>query len=179
MTGWVPTLLRAGRGMVRYAGAQREAPPQLLQLWDYDGNQFSRLVRGMPVDALQAHAARGLSWDLPVIPGEVHEAVPLCFPCLRCCPSHSKARLLWPAADLSTFGHCLIGDTGSAAPAAEMLLLSDVCTALPRAPPCRQHLVDCLHLDMHASGPFELQRGCTQTDASRSCRRAKLCHAMP
>ena len=68
MTGWVPTLLRAGRGMMRYRGAQREAPPQLLQLWDYDGNQFSRLVRGMPVDASDVQAARGpISWGSPVI----------------------------------------------------------------------------------------------------------------
>lgn len=45
MTGWVPTLLRAGRGMVRYSAAQSEQPQQQLVLWDYDGNQFSRLVR--------------------------------------------------------------------------------------------------------------------------------------
>jgi glutathione S-transferase len=45
ISGWVPTLLRAGRGMIRYRAAQTEAPEQQLTLWDYDGNQFSRLVR--------------------------------------------------------------------------------------------------------------------------------------
>lgn len=44
VSGWVPTLLRAGRGMMRYDRADRQAPPQLLTLYDYDGNQFSRLV---------------------------------------------------------------------------------------------------------------------------------------
>lgn len=45
ISGWIPTLLRAGRGMVRYSAAQSEQPQQQLVLWDYDGNQFSRLVR--------------------------------------------------------------------------------------------------------------------------------------
>ncbi len=31
--------------MVRYKGAPMEAPAEPLLLWDYDGNQFSRLVR--------------------------------------------------------------------------------------------------------------------------------------
>jgi anaphase-promoting complex subunit 7 len=43
--GWVPTLLRAGRGMSRYEHARDDAPAQPLQLYDYDANQFSRLVR--------------------------------------------------------------------------------------------------------------------------------------
>ena len=41
--GWVPTLLRAGRGMSRYERARENAPEQPLQLYDYDANQFSRL----------------------------------------------------------------------------------------------------------------------------------------
>ena len=41
--GWVPTLLRAGRGMSRYERARDDAPVQPLQLYDYDANQFSRL----------------------------------------------------------------------------------------------------------------------------------------
>eukprot|EP00899_Mesostigma_viride_P011438 jgi/Mesvir1/20295/Mv19898-RA.1 len=45
VTGWMPTLLRAGRGMARYSGADVAAPAQKLELWNYEGNQFARLVR--------------------------------------------------------------------------------------------------------------------------------------
>jgi len=45
LTGWVPTLLRAGRGMSRWEGAVKEAPAAPLQLWNYENNQFCRLVR--------------------------------------------------------------------------------------------------------------------------------------
>ena len=51
VTGWMPTVLRAGRGMTRYAGregrrgAPAEAPAAPLELWNYEGNQFARLVR--------------------------------------------------------------------------------------------------------------------------------------
>lgn len=37
VSGWVPTLLRAGRGMTRYDHAT-DAPAQQLQLYDYDGD---------------------------------------------------------------------------------------------------------------------------------------------
>ena len=45
MRRWMPTVLRLGRGMVRYQGAAAEAPAQLLRLWSYESNQFARLVR--------------------------------------------------------------------------------------------------------------------------------------
>lgn len=45
VSGWVPTLLRAGRGMVRYERAACEAPPQLLKLYDYDGKPLQQLRR--------------------------------------------------------------------------------------------------------------------------------------
>lgn len=44
-TGWMPTLLRIGRGMVRYKGATEEAPQKMLELYNYENNQFARLVR--------------------------------------------------------------------------------------------------------------------------------------
>ncbi|GAQ89363.1 hypothetical protein KFL_005140070 [Klebsormidium nitens] len=45
VTGWVPTLLRAGRGMTRYPKAPVEAPGKMLELYSYENNQFARLVR--------------------------------------------------------------------------------------------------------------------------------------
>ncbi|KAL2623424.1 hypothetical protein R1flu_003629 [Riccia fluitans] len=45
VTGWVPTLLRAGRGMMLYPKASSETPPQKLELYSYENNQFARLVR--------------------------------------------------------------------------------------------------------------------------------------
>lgn len=50
LTGWMPTLLRAGRGMTRYEGSTRVAGGEEdivpLTLYNYEGNQFARLVRG-------------------------------------------------------------------------------------------------------------------------------------
>lgn len=45
LTGWMPTLLRIGRGMVRYEAANEEPPQQMMQLYNYENNQFARLVR--------------------------------------------------------------------------------------------------------------------------------------
>ena len=39
VTGWMPTLLRAGRGMTRYERAPDEAPEAPLELYNYEGNQ--------------------------------------------------------------------------------------------------------------------------------------------
>ena len=49
LTGWMPTLLRAGRGMTRYANATTHAGAadlKPLTLYNYEGNQFARLARG-------------------------------------------------------------------------------------------------------------------------------------
>lgn len=43
LTGWMPTLLRLGRGMTRYPTAEPPSVP--LELYNYEGNQFARLVR--------------------------------------------------------------------------------------------------------------------------------------
>ena len=56
LTGWVPTLLRAGRGMSRWDGALAEAPQEPLQLWNYENNQFCR----KPPAAAAPSARRGL-----------------------------------------------------------------------------------------------------------------------
>ena len=48
LTGWMPTLLRAGRGMTRYANATTHAGAadlKPLTLFNYEGNQFARLAR--------------------------------------------------------------------------------------------------------------------------------------
>ena len=47
LTGWMPTLLRAGRGMTRYANATTHGGAGLkpLTLFNYEGNQFARLAR--------------------------------------------------------------------------------------------------------------------------------------
>ena len=47
LTGWMPTLLRAGRGMTRYANATTHGGADLkpLTLFNYEGNQFARLAR--------------------------------------------------------------------------------------------------------------------------------------
>ena len=47
LTGWMPTLLRAGRGMTRYANATTHAAAadlKPLTLYNYEGNQFARLA---------------------------------------------------------------------------------------------------------------------------------------
>ncbi|BBN13346.1 protein MpGST1 [Marchantia polymorpha subsp. ruderalis] len=45
VTGWVPTILRAGRGMMLYSKASSDTPSQKLELYSYENNQFARLVR--------------------------------------------------------------------------------------------------------------------------------------
>eukprot|EP00210_Caulerpa_lentillifera_P003396 g3240.t1 len=46
LTGWMPTVLRIGRGMTRYQKTTtKEESMELLQLFNYENNQFSRLVR--------------------------------------------------------------------------------------------------------------------------------------
>lgn len=45
LTGWVPTLLRAGRGMSRWQAATPEVPSKKLELFSYENNQFARIVR--------------------------------------------------------------------------------------------------------------------------------------
>jgi len=45
LTGWMPSLLRFGRGLIRDEQGPAEAPKELLVLYSYDGNQFARLVR--------------------------------------------------------------------------------------------------------------------------------------
>eukprot|EP00798_Chlamydomonas_sp_ICE-L_P005666 gene5666-1650_t len=43
VTGWMPTLLRIGRGMVRAPLALPAAPKHALGLYNYENNQFARL----------------------------------------------------------------------------------------------------------------------------------------
>lgn len=45
LTGWVPTLLRAGRGMSRWQGATVDIPAKKLELFSYENNQLARIVR--------------------------------------------------------------------------------------------------------------------------------------
>jgi len=45
VTGWVPTLVRAGRGMMLFQRARLQPPEKLLELYSYENNQFARLVR--------------------------------------------------------------------------------------------------------------------------------------
>lgn len=45
LTGWIPALLRPGRGTTVDESAVDSDPPQPLTLYSYDGNQFCRLVR--------------------------------------------------------------------------------------------------------------------------------------
>ncbi|EFJ28754.1 hypothetical protein SELMODRAFT_411345 [Selaginella moellendorffii] len=45
VTGWVPTIIRAGRGMSLWNGALPDPPQNLLELYSYENNQFARLVR--------------------------------------------------------------------------------------------------------------------------------------
>lgn len=37
-TGWMPTLLRAGRGMSLWDKASSDPPPEMLQLFSYENN---------------------------------------------------------------------------------------------------------------------------------------------
>lgn len=44
-TGWMPTILRAGRGMTLWEKAKRETPPKKLELFSYENNPYARIVR--------------------------------------------------------------------------------------------------------------------------------------
>ncbi|KAG9152801.1 hypothetical protein Leryth_017632 [Lithospermum erythrorhizon] len=44
-TGWVPTLLRAGRGMTLWEKSKQEPPPEKLELFSYENNPYARIVR--------------------------------------------------------------------------------------------------------------------------------------
>ncbi|KAF3782931.1 hypothetical protein EJ110_NYTH20231 [Nymphaea thermarum] len=44
-TGWVPTILRAGRGLKLWTKAKTVAPPQKLELFSYENNPYARIVR--------------------------------------------------------------------------------------------------------------------------------------
>ncbi|ESQ38568.1 hypothetical protein EUTSA_v10028854mg [Eutrema salsugineum] len=44
-TGWMPTLLRAGRGMSLWDKAPMDPPPKMLELFSYENNSYARLVR--------------------------------------------------------------------------------------------------------------------------------------
>lgn len=37
-TGWMPTILRAGRGMTLWEKARRDQPPEMLELFSYENN---------------------------------------------------------------------------------------------------------------------------------------------
>ena len=65
VTGWMPTLLRAGRGMTRYERAPPEAPGQPLELWNYEGNQFARLVREALTELELPHVLRAAGKGSP------------------------------------------------------------------------------------------------------------------
>ncbi|XP_031259817.1 glutathione S-transferase-like protein tpcF isoform X2 [Pistacia vera] len=45
ITGWMPTLLRAGRGMTLWEKARADPPPKKLELFSYENNPYARLVR--------------------------------------------------------------------------------------------------------------------------------------
>ncbi|KAH6795337.1 hypothetical protein C2S51_036323 [Perilla frutescens var. frutescens] len=45
LTGWVPTLLRAGRGMSLWENSVKESPPRKLELFSYENNPYARIVR--------------------------------------------------------------------------------------------------------------------------------------
>ncbi|KAL7200076.1 hypothetical protein ACSBR2_022228 [Camellia fascicularis] len=45
LTGWVPTILRAGRGMTLWEKAKTESPSKKLELFSYENNPYARIVR--------------------------------------------------------------------------------------------------------------------------------------
>ena len=69
VTGWVPTLLRAGRGMSRFEGAQEAAP--VLELYGFENDGECRLVREalceMEIPYNLINAGRGVR-SIPRIP---------------------------------------------------------------------------------------------------------------
>ncbi|KAK8580084.1 hypothetical protein V6N13_143217 [Hibiscus sabdariffa] len=44
-TGWMPTILRAGRGMMLWDKARKDPPPRKLELFSYENDPYSRIVR--------------------------------------------------------------------------------------------------------------------------------------
>ncbi|KAF2296947.1 hypothetical protein GH714_013469 [Hevea brasiliensis] len=44
-TGWMPTILRTGRGMTKWERARLDPPSEKLELFSYENNQYARLVR--------------------------------------------------------------------------------------------------------------------------------------
>ncbi|RDX77879.1 hypothetical protein CR513_41917, partial [Mucuna pruriens] len=44
-TGWMPTILRAGRGMTRWEYSRPDLPPGKLELFSYENNPNARIVR--------------------------------------------------------------------------------------------------------------------------------------
>ncbi|EOY17048.1 Thioredoxin family protein isoform 2 [Theobroma cacao] len=44
-TGWMPTILRAGRGMMLWDKARQDPPPRKLELFSCENNPYSRIVR--------------------------------------------------------------------------------------------------------------------------------------
>ncbi|KAM4068429.1 hypothetical protein ACB094_12G011100 [Castanea mollissima] len=44
-TGWMPTILRAGRGMTLWEKARQDPPPKKLELFSYENNAYARIVR--------------------------------------------------------------------------------------------------------------------------------------
>ncbi|KAL5982880.1 hypothetical protein ACLOJK_016958 [Asimina triloba] len=44
-TGWMPTILRAGRGLTLWGRAKSELPPKKLELFSYENNPYARIVR--------------------------------------------------------------------------------------------------------------------------------------
>ncbi|XP_022733586.1 uncharacterized protein LOC111287349 isoform X3 [Durio zibethinus] len=44
-TGWMPTILRAGRGMMLWDKARQDPPSRKLELFSYENNPYSRIVR--------------------------------------------------------------------------------------------------------------------------------------
>ncbi|GMN45390.1 hypothetical protein TIFTF001_014572 [Ficus carica] len=45
LTGWMPTILRAGRGMTLWEKARLDAPPKKLELFSFENNPYARIVR--------------------------------------------------------------------------------------------------------------------------------------
>ncbi|XP_004301462.1 PREDICTED: uncharacterized protein LOC101297355 [Fragaria vesca subsp. vesca] len=45
LTGWIPTILRAGRGMTLWERVSLEPPPEKLELYSYENNPYARIVR--------------------------------------------------------------------------------------------------------------------------------------
>ncbi|QHO44309.1 uncharacterized protein DS421_5g170100 [Arachis hypogaea] len=44
-TGWMPTILRAGRGMTLWERSRLDIPPGKLELFSYENNPYARIVR--------------------------------------------------------------------------------------------------------------------------------------